>query len=483
MPAKDKVFRMIGKVIMHRDDVATAATALTAGAAAAATSITVASIAGLSNGDTIRVGSGEDVELNKISGAPSGFVVTLAYPLAKAHVIGEAAKRQISYDHGDPTDGGVTVSIEADNIDVPVATRRVVLSRIDGFARAFVEWAWPTITLPNVAAALGLLVAKVTGSGTTASPFQLITDGSDFGEDTNISVTVVGTLVDGTTMTVELHGVDMDHSVVKAALTRGALATIPAKGKAASQVAFLTSDPGYTLNTSLKPSKNSVWDAPSEVGIYAPAGGGGTSTLSAAAAAGATAIVLVSATNFAAGDRVKVNTGDLAEMHIVDNVAVNTLNLRGKLLRAQAIGVTAVEQLQTPFGGLSEEGVSIEVTGDKRDIKLATKRFEAGSVPGNAAISLMFSVIDFVLANIAYALAIPQSAISGGRLVAGNNIGTGDQTEFYTRGLTAGGNTIEIDACGCSQVIEQFSVALSNKDIVKLPIKALPASCLIMRQY
>src|ERR1043165_1583508 len=97
MPApKNSVFRLLQKLICHRDDQATAATTLTANAAVGATSLTVASIAGLSNGDTFRVGAGNDTEVNKINGAPSGNTVVVLNPLGKAHVIGESCRRQIS---------------------------------------------------------------------------------------------------------------------------------------------------------------------------------------------------------------------------------------------------------------------------------------------------------------------------------------------------------------------------------------------------
>lgn len=484
MSAKNFVFRLVQQLLQHVDDPATAATTLTAAAAIGATTVTVASIAGLNNGDTFRVGSAEDTEVNKINGAPSGSTVTLLYPLAQPHAIGASARRQITYDRGDPTEDGISVSVETDTTDVPVATRRTVFTRLDGFARAFLEGAFPAFTLSNFAAALGMLASKVTGAGTQASPYQVTTDGTDFGEDINASWTIYGILVDGSGLTVELHGVDMDHTAVKAKLARGQLGSIPFKGKAASQVIFSTVAPTYTVDASKKATKNKVFDAPSEVGIYSTAGGGGNTTLSAILAAGSTNVTCLSTANFAIGDVAKIGTADAAEIHIVDSITDAThLVLRTKTLRAFAIGAPIVEQTQTAFGGMSDDGLDLAIEGSVRDVKLGTRRWEAGLIPGLAKMSLAFMVEDLLLANIAYALAVPQSAIAGGRLPVGNNLGTGDITEWYAKGLTQDGGTVLVDLCGCSQLVENFKLALNNKDIAKLPIKATPASCLTLRTY
>jgi hypothetical protein len=482
--AKNFVFRQVAQILSHHDDPAVVATTLTANAAAGATSVTVASITGLSSGDTFRVGSGNDVELNKINGAPSGGVVTLTFPLAKAHVIGEQARRQITYDRGDLDETGVKVTIESDTVDVNPSTRRLVLTRLDGYVRAFFEAAFPSFTLNNLVFALQMLLSRITGAGTSSSPFQLSFDGSAFGEDVNTSLSVYGTLVDGSSLLIELHGYDMDQSVVKTTFKRGELATIPFKAKLASQIAFSTVAPTYTVNSTLKANKGQIFDAPSEVGFYTPAGSGVNTTLTALAAAGATSLVVAASTGGASGDRLKINTSDQAEIRVIDTVPDGThLATRDQLFRAQASGTTVVEQTQTPFGGLSEDGVDLEFTADGRDVKLATQRVEGGRIPGNATIAASFSVVDFILANVAYALAIAQSQIVSNRLIAGNNIGAADLTEVYFRGLAQNGMTTEIDLCGCSQTIENFAPTLNNKDIAKLPLKVLPASCITFRQW
>lgn len=481
--AKNFAFRQILQFITHHDDPATAATALTANAAVGATSVTVASITGLVNGDTFRVGSGNDVELNRVSGTPSAGNVPLAFPLIKAHVIGEFARRQISYDRGDLDESGVKVTVESDTVDVNPSTRRLVLTRLDGYVRAFFEGAFPTFTIQNLICALQMLISRMTGAFTQASPNQLTFDGSAFGEDVNCSASVYGILVDGSAMLIELHGYDADQSVVKTTLKRGELASVPFKFKLASQICFTTVAPAYTLNTSQKANKGKVFDAPSEVGFYTALAGVNT-TISTLAAAGATSLVVVASTGGATGDRIKVGTSDLAEIRVIDTVPDSThIATRDQLFRAQAVGALVVEQSQTPFGGLSEDGLDLEFTADGRDVKLATQRVEGGRIPGNATISIAFQVIDLILANIAYALGIPQSAIVSGRLVGGNAIATTDLSELYFRGVSQDGTTTEIDVCGCSQTIENFALSLNNKDIAKLPLKALPASCITFRQW
>lgn len=483
MAAKNFVFRQVRQLLVHRRDAATAASALTANAAISATTITVASIAGLASGDSINVGTGEDLELNKINGAPSGFTVTLAWPLTKAHIIGELAKRVITYDHGDPTDNGITVTIEADNVDVGSAVRRTILCQLRGYVRAFVEGEWAACTMYNIAAAFGMLVSRVTGAGTPANPYQVITGGDELGEDTDASVTVNGVLVDGSFFNIDLHGVDFDHMQVKFALARAQLASVPFKAKATSQVVLTSVDPAYTVNTTLRATKGKVFDAPSEIGLYSPNAGVNT-TLSVAAAAGANSFTVVASAGAAVGDPVMFGTAENAEVHFIDTIPDAThITIRGKTLRAFAIGAVVVEQQRVPFAGVDEAGVSLAVTGDKRDVKLATRRMEAGSIPGTTIFTLSWMLVDILLTNLAYALGVPQSAIASGRLTVGNNIGTSDIGQVYSRGLMQDGSTVELDACGCSQQIQGFALKLDQKSIAKQPLTLRPASCITLRQW
>ena len=56
---------------------------------------------------------------------------------------------------------------------------------------------------------------------------------------------------------------------------------------------------------------------------------------------------------------------------------------------------------ETPFAGVSEAGVALEITGQVEPIRIATRRLAAGAKPGAASSVLRFAVIDFLLANFA----------------------------------------------------------------------------------
>lgn len=71
--------------------------------------------------------------------------------------------------------------------------------------------------------------------------------------------------------------------------------------------------------------------------------GTGSSTLSAATAVGATSIAVASATGFAVGDYVKIDTGSLVELRQITDITSLVLGFRDPLLQAHASGVAAVE--------------------------------------------------------------------------------------------------------------------------------------------
>jgi hypothetical protein len=472
MSAKDYLFSRIKQLLLHCDDPALTTTALTAAAAKGATSLTVASATGIVDAQTIRIGSGETAEWNKVSGAPSGSTVTLAYPLGQSHLVGEDVRSGITYDFGDPT-GGVKVSINTAGTDIPVDTKRTVFAILHATTDAFVEGAWPTFTLPQLARALGMLASRVTGAGSTASPYQLIIDGSQLGEDVNIGVLVTGLLENGTDWFVELHGCDMDYTAVTATLKQGTLSSIPFKAFAASQVVLGTTAPSYTVNSTKRPTKAKVFNLPTEFGYFGT-GGTGNTALTADAAAGATAFVLADTTGFAPGDRVKLGTGDAEEVHFVLAVADGThFTTRTPTRYAHLTGETAVEQVQTVFAGVTDDGLVVTVGGSLREVPFAARRFK-GRMPGAATLAMSFSMSDLRLANVAYALGAPQADVSGGRLVIKDNVGTAELTAAYMRGTNLGGNTIEVNAFGSSQDLSTMMQSLGIGDIAKLPVALRP---------
>lgn len=69
----------------------------------------------------------------------------------------------------------------------------------------------------------------------------------------------------------------------------------------------------------------------------------GDSTLDGAHAAGVTTIAVASATNFAVGDPIKIDTGSVAEWRTITAIATNDLSFRDPLLFDHLTGVDVVE--------------------------------------------------------------------------------------------------------------------------------------------
>ena len=489
MPAKTKIVKKVHAVWLHRDKTGTAgSTTLTAAAAAGATTLTVSAITNFADTETIRVGAGEEMELAKISGAPAGSVITLASPLTYAHAVGEAVVEQTTYDVGDIEGGGVSVRHQGQSTDVAVATKRLAYTILNGFSDLSAEFRLPGLSLYSFAHATGMLLSAITGAGTVANPYNLTTDGNQFNGDTNLGLTAICELLDGTYVAIELWGVDIDYTGIDLQLVRGVLASIPVKAIASAGGLATTTLPTYVLDTTNRPDKGFVFDALSEVGIFVPETvTAGSSTVANTIAAAAQKVIEVAATtNFVAGEVVKVNTGDLAEYHEIDAILVTParLQLRTPLFRSQAIGTAVVEYKRQIFGGISPDGVRLAVGGSVEPLRLGVRRMGIGIRPGAATITLSTSLVDQTLPNLAYALAIAQSQISGTRLpITSSNIGGSAIDGAYLKGILQNGRTAEARVWGCSQQITDFLSQWQQTGIPGLALTLRPGSGLMLLQY
>lgn len=479
MPAKNKFLSRLKALYLARAKTGAAlTTTLTANAAAGASSLTVAAIVNGSDTDTILVGSGEDAELAQISGAPAGNTINLAKPLLRAHIIGESVREQTVFDHGAPDEGGVDIAFQGESFDVQVASQRLSLATIRGYLGASAEGAFPYFDLSTLVAALGALQTRINGAGTVASPRQFVTDGNEFGEENDVTIIACGYLVDGTEAWVELYGCSMDYTAVRAQLARGNPPRIPFRARASAGASVTTTAPAYVIDVSLRAAKGKVWRALTEVGIRSASGSGVNTTLSAIAAPGALALVVVDSSGAVAGDIIKVGTGSDAEYPIVDSAPDGThINLRTKLLRAHAAAETVVEQKETKFAAPTDQGVSLEVAGSTRNVRLGHRAFEAGTIPGDAQITASITLGDLLLENFRLALGLPSSdLLSGGtRLFVGDNVGSTEIDALYVKGVLVNGDIAIIDLWGVSQVINEIRTKFSGRDIATIPVMGKPA--------
>jgi hypothetical protein len=487
MSAKSKVLKRLRNLYVARTTPSGGgSTTLSAIAAKGATTLTVVGITNFSSGDAIRIGDGNTMELNKINGAPSGSTITLTNPLQRAHAIGEEVKEMTVYNHGDPSsEGGVDILTNGEQVDVRVATARLPITNIKGYIGASAEWAYPFADLYSFATAVGMNPAtKVSGSGTVASPRALITDGTDFGEETDIAIIAIGELVDGTLVVVELWGCSADYTAMSTVIKRGQVKNMPCRYRASAGGVITTVDPAYTIDNTYRAQKTAVWRGLSEVGLRTPLAGLSTTVGAAGVAAGGTVVPVPSTTSLANGDMVKIGTGSDAEYHIVDSFVANTsITLRTKLLRAHILGETVVEQTETPFAAPAEDGVSIEGGGSVLPIRFADRALEAGIIPQEVDITVQIMLADIILANLAYASATPQADIANSRLPLDTNFGTSDIDAMYVRGLLQNGDIVVFDFVGLAQQIQQaIQLKMTNNAIATIPIRGKPAT-LQIRQY
>lgn len=482
MAVKQKVVKQLSKLYLTRDATTTpGSTTLNSAAAKGATALTVAAITNFANGDLIRVGQGEEMEIAVINGAPSGNNIPLAYGLTYAHVSGDVVVEQIAYDLGDVSDGGVSMEWAGQVQDISVSTRRLAFTTLNGFVDASMSASLPSFSLYSLAHATGMLLSRVTGTGVTATPRQIVTDGSDFAGEINMGLIAVGTLMDNTACTIELWGVDMDYTGVEFQLTRGVQAAVALKGVGAGGV-ISTAVPTFAATTTLRPAKGDTWDAMTEVGYFADTGT--NNTINGTPAADATSIVLTSAAGFVAGDWIKVGTGDTVEYHWIDSIATNTLTLRTRLLRAQANGTAVRKVTQTAFAGCTPDGVRIRTGGSVSTIRSATKRLSLGVRPGAATVTFGVQLLEISLPMFAYALGIPQADISGGRLPVGDRVATATIEGLYVKGLKQNGLTAQVAVWGCTLDTSGVQAILNNQgDTPFIPLLAKPASGVQFIEY
>lgn len=485
MPVKNKLSRILSKVLLLRDQpTPTINTTLSVAAAIGATTVTLTSGTGLAIGQILRIGSGEEYE-PIVVGSFAGAVVTLADTngLVYAHAALEAVVQQNAYDLGDITEKGAVITVNGESVDVNVATRRLVFSIIRGYTDLMGEIEFPTLTLQNLAIATGTPFVDITGTGVPATPLALTMDGSRFGAENNQSLIVISTLMDGTVLREELWGVDADYTGVNLKLGRGALASVPVRFMASSGYVISTGANPYALTTTFRPTKGKVWDRLTEFGVYIPQPTTpGTSTVATLAAAGAVSVTLASGTNFVGGDIVKFGADDVAEYHYIESVAGAVLTLRTPLLRDQAVGTTAVEQVTSPIASVSEDGVTVGFGGSMTKVRVATRRLSIMNRPNLAGLTLSLGVMELTLAKIAQALGLPASAIVGNRMDAATLLGTVNLDGVYMKGFLQDGTAVTVDAWGCSQDIAGLARTMGAGPVAIIPVKLRPSSALRITQ-
>lgn len=493
MANKNSLFKSLTSALLCRDMAAGGGnTTLLAAAAKGASIISLTSGTNFSVGDTVRVGTGSALELVTLAAGQISPLFATQEPLAKAHAIGEAVVEQSAYDLGDITDAGVIVDPTRATTDINVATKRLVFGIILGYGEVTAAFTLPTLTLENIAFALGIPLSKVVGTGASSiTPKHMITDLTDIALETNISLVCTGVLMDGTPCRAELWGAEPDYTGFSVNLRRGTLAGVPAKYVATAGGRVSNNASAYVANTTFRPTKGKVFDSLQEVGVFVtgPTQGGTAAATTIAAASGGSnvpaqpLISVAASTNMAVGDWLKLGSADTVEFHRIASIAGTQVTLDTNLLRAQAVGVAVLEQTLTPFANIGPDGVTLAISGNTDQLREATQVFPIGLRAAIAKAVLSFPILDYTVAAIARAMGLDPATIVGNTFALDNTLGANLTDGVYCRGILSDGTTAWIVVAGCSQDVGATAMTMVSTGQPVIPTSWVPASNVLLMQH
>lgn len=446
----DKKFNILTALYIFLDKTSghgnsTAAAATVAGA----TTLTVASATNFAIGDDIRVGTGETMELVRISNLVT-TTITTAKPLKYAHASGEPVVEQEAYNLGVPEADGVRIRFNGETTSIFSAVSRLAFGVLTGYVDLGASWRWPFLTTDAIAMALGLPRTNVIGDGTaahqtgTVGPRLFTTDGANFGTLQNANLVMVGTLNDNSVVKFELYNITFDPTALNVPVARGQLTTVPAR-VLASGGAFDDTGTAWTPQTVVQTFAGGKADIPSSISAVQTLADSGTATTTTAGiAAGAYVIPLTSATGIVAGDIVRLGSGDNAEYHIIHAIATLNANLRTQVLRAHASGVAVVKQTPTQLG-VAQGGVTLAMSGQVDTERSEYSGISLGYKSRNVEATFSMNLDAITAETLLNALGIPASAYANNVLtLTGDTIARAAAKSFLLLGVTQGGKQFRL---------------------------------------
>jgi hypothetical protein len=488
MANKNSLLKQLTSALLARDLTGGGSTTLNGAVVKGATVIVLTSATNFSVGETVRIGSGSQVELAVLQAGQTSPSFNIAEPLARDHATGEVVVEQAGYDLGDITDAGADTTIARGSTDVISALRRLTYAILLGYGDLEAGFALPGLTLENIAFALGIPLTNVQGTGgSSTTPKFLVSALDDIQGEQNASLILTGVLMDGTPVRVELWGAEPDYTGFSVNLRRGNLGSVPARFIATAGGRISNNASAYVANTTFKANKGKVFDSLTEVGFFqdgATQGGTpGSSTVASTAASGQKVVNVVSATNIIAGDWLRIGSADTVEFHRVASVAVNAITLATNLLRTQAAGVVVVEQTLVPFANIHPDGVTIAIGGTTDRLREATRVLPIGARPVNARLSMTFSILDYIVSAIARAAGINPATIVSNTFPLDEKIGTNQTDGVYMRGLLQDGTTAWAVMWGCSQDVSRAALSLVSSGQPSVPTAWVPSSGMLLMQH
>jgi hypothetical protein len=483
MAAKDNLIDKLKKVWILRTKTGTfGSTTLSSAAAATDTTIDVTADTNFTAGDPIRIGTGETLEFNWVDSVASD-VITLARPLSMAHDSGAAVVEYVAWDMGPPLADGVNWSFAGQSVDINVGTQRAVFATLAGFISRTLGWTLPSFTPRLFAFATGMGLSRVGGSGTSAAPTYVRTDGSEFGEEADQTYIAQAETVSGDDIGVEFWGASTRVDNLSVALSRGQATPVPMSASAANSM-FTHDVYDFTTDATGAAAAGTVWDSLQSVGLFVDTGT--TTTLNGALSADATALVMTSGASFANGDWIKISGANGVEYTQLKDKSTNNFNLTIPVYRAIGNGVTITLVTETPFAAVAPAGVTLGVAVASQDINSAIAASPIHTRLGAATITIACGITDVTLANLAYALGVPQSDIVSATrfLASATNLGTENIDGVYLTGITKNGAVTRVIGAGTQVDIANVASTWTNQgEAAAIPFTVKPTSYLALTQY
>lgn len=242
---KAELWSLMSSVGVFRDNLAGGNSTLNAAAAVGATTISILVNTGWVAGAWLRIGGAEVMEINQEVGALVGagpYTQTLLYPVAIAHVAGEAVVAQTQTVLGHCTDTGVKVDIKGDHNVVKSSVRRLALGYLIGHVEIEGSFELVGYALENMATTLGMKESDITGAGTAGNPNRLVVTPDLYSEEVDLAFFFQGQRKDATPVYGYLWGCEVDFGAIQQQMQRGKESPIQFRIRATS---------GYALSLGL----------------------------------------------------------------------------------------------------------------------------------------------------------------------------------------------------------------------------------------
>ena len=224
---KGELWRELQFMYVLRDKTGTfGSTTLSANEAKGQTVISVSAVTNFATADRVRVGTGDQMEEHVLE-AVGASDLTLASPLHRDHLSGEAVVEREQIDLGHLNDDGVVLTAPGDHNPVTIGTRALTWAYLIGHTELVMSFSVVNWNLENLALAFGIpeTATFIVGAGTAADPYRVVLDPVDYATVQNLSFAFQGIRHDGDIIRGEAWGAETNVTALNATLARATAAT------------------------------------------------------------------------------------------------------------------------------------------------------------------------------------------------------------------------------------------------------------------